>query len=382
MGKKKQKNEYPPLRMLKSLGRLSPDDYGRGMVLDWLKHCGQKESAFCTELLERMGDEDFNRYLANKQEFLNPDASAGGQILNAWMLEMSGDILTEDVKNRIMHRQAALDAEMKDILLLPGVWTRWSQSKQVYKPDADFAEALLETEELELTRDQLEHLPADTFYVDLSACRDFQPIVGGMVSVDRFPGWAGITVYLLTNDLAYFSMYSGGAYKDHGILSWDIPNLTNPTPNEYDVHDPDGRTVHYEMPQVGRTRVSMLCMQILCYLTSKRPDIRESPLTASTYRPGQKNPEKPRWSDVEIHDVGVRYGNTIRAMKQEEKNPGREEGSSGHTGRKPPRPHFRRAHWQRYWTGKGRTVCEVVWCAPSFIGRAMEQADVTVHRIV
>ena len=101
MGKKKQKNEYPPLRMLKSLGRLSPDDYGRGMVLDWLKHCGQKESAFCTELLERMGDEDFNRYLANKQEFLNPDASAGGQILNAWMLEMSGDILTEDVKNRI-----------------------------------------------------------------------------------------------------------------------------------------------------------------------------------------------------------------------------------------------------------------------------------------
>jgi len=382
---KKKKETYLPLWVMREISRLSPSMYGRGLLLDYLRRCGQNGSELGIKILDTMSEKDFDRYLVDKREFMSPEASPRGQILNHWMIEASTETLTADVKRRIMNGQAAIDAEMKDVFLFPGIWMRWNQNKQVYKPDADFAEALLETEELELTREQVDHLPVDTFYVDLSECSHFHPIVGGIVSVDRFPGRAGITVYLLTKDAAYFSQYSGGAYNEQGLLSLDIPKLVNPTPNEYDVHYPDGRLVHYALPEVGRTRMAMLCAQILCYLTSKKPDILDSPLTKHTYRPKETegSARKVRWSDVEIHDVGVHYGAAIRAMKRGAASPEAGDGhASGTGGRKPPRPHFRRAHWQRYWTGKGRTTCEVVWCAPSFVGRAMEQADVTVHRIV
>lgn len=43
---------------------------------------------------------------------------------------------------------------------------------------------------------------------------------------------------------------------------------------------------------------------------------------------------------------------------------------------------FRSAHWQHYWTGKGRTICEVKWIEPTFVGlNAKESKNITIHTI-
>lgn len=76
----------------------------------------------------------------------------------------------------------------------------------------------------------------------------------------------------------------------------------------------------------------------------------------------------------EVSRVGWRLGAAIRAAT----------GARG--GRSPderhgPRPHLRRAHWHRYWTGPltGERRLELRWVAPTFVGDP-DELPVTVHR--
>ena len=378
---KKQKTAFPPLAYVRMIAQMSPDEWGYGFLKTHLGGSG---------VVDGISEEEFTHYVSNLGEFLLSTAPPRYRALNEFMFQITDKILPDEVTNAILNGQADLRSELKDIFLAPELWMRWNKNKQVYRPDAEFANALMETESLQLTRDQLEHLPVNDFYIDLSDCGDaFAPIIGGLVSVELFAKSCSITTYLLTGQAdVTFSMYSGGEYDEKGMLALDIPKLDSQVRGNdtFDVYTPFGMVQHGASPAVSRKRMSVLCMQILCYLTSKRPDIRESPLTRSTYRPAKAGQTmRQRWSEVEMHDVGVYYGTTVRAMreKQEKKQETRQDitpDRQSHRERKSPRPHFRRAHWQRYWTGKGRTVCEVVWCAPSFVGHAPDEA--TVHRMV
>ena len=52
--------------------------------------------------------------------------------------------------------------------------------------------------------------------------------------------------------------------------------------------------------------------------------------------------------------------------------------------RKPPIPHFRAAHWSHYWTGKGRTNCELRWIEPIFVCGdydSSKNSDIIIHKI-
>lgn len=49
--------------------------------------------------------------------------------------------------------------------------------------------------------------------------------------------------------------------------------------------------------------------------------------------------------------------------------------------RKSPVPHFRRAHWQVYWVGKGRKEREVKWLEPIFVGFGDTAKDVVIHMV-
>ena len=49
--------------------------------------------------------------------------------------------------------------------------------------------------------------------------------------------------------------------------------------------------------------------------------------------------------------------------------------------RKSPSPHFRCAHWQRFWTGEGRKKCVVRWIEPTFVGNVKESKDCVIHTV-
>lgn len=70
--------------------------------------------------------------------------------------------------------------------------------------------------------------------------------------------------------------------------------------------------------QIPTATIPRIVFQLLLYLTSKEPDINESLKTKYTYRKPVGKPTNS-FKEVQIHEVGVKYGKTIKKFLQEEK---------------------------------------------------------------
>lgn len=87
-----------------------------------------------------------------------------------------------------------------------------------------------------------------------------------------------------------------------------------------------------------------------------------------------------------MQDVGIRYGAAVRTLLEEGQKKTVEHkdtveiaGNPNSRPRKSPVPHFRRAHWQIYWVGKGRKEREVKWIEPVFVGFGDTAKNVVIH---
>ena len=144
----------------------------------------------------------------------------------------------------------------------------------------------------------------------------------------------------------------------------------------------------------SRLDMVLFVFQLLCYLTSKEPDIAESPVTRGTYRKPVGKP-KNTFSEVQQHDVGVRYGKSIRTRLREndteekrrrktQKRAGNADDEQEKNVRKSPVPHFRSAHWQRYWVGEGRKQLVTKWIEQVYVGfrDRDDKTDVVIHKVL
>ena len=146
----------------------------------------------------------------------------------------------------------------------------------------------------------------------------------------------------------------------------------------------------FKEPVYSRKELSLLALQLICYITSKEPDINENDVTKSTYkRPKKDSKPKNKFSEIQKWDVGYKYGKTIRTkIKEAEKQyySSQRIGSNQNSKKRAPlTPHFRCAHWHHYWTGKGRTEYEVRWIEPTFVGfgDSIEKKAIhaTIHKV-
>lgn len=277
--------------------------------------------------------------------------------------------------------------EMRDLHLATVLFGRWARNKQVYKPDSEFAKALLHTEKMQISKYNIDHLPVNDFYIDLQNCDFFAPAIGIFVHVVPFEQEFCVATYLITSDMVFFSFYTGGEYNEQGIaeinydgLSTSDYTLSSSVEDEYKAID------FSKEKKLNRKETSVFAMQFLCYITSKEPEIEENPITKGTYKkPSKVSVPRNKFSEVQQWDVGIHYGKRIRIMQDEiKKNSNKQVISTvdGKVQRKSPVPHFRSAHWQHYWTGKGRTICEVKWIEPTFVGlNAKESSNITIHTI-
>lgn len=274
--------------------------------------------------------------------------------------------------------------EWRDYYLQPVIWDRWARNKQVYKPDPLFAEALSHTDRFQITKNQLVHEPTNCLYMDLQDVPIFGKVKGILVFflfLDEET--VSFSMSTLTDDLYSFTFYFSGRFDKEGIIEIDIDQFDR---RGYDVYTQMGDGKLQSMENcMGRVETILFAMQMLCYLSSKEPDIDESPQTRRTYK--KSGIVRNRFSEVQSWDVGVRYGNRVRVTVKEAVRNYKEEAEAleadikSPTLRKAPVPHFRSAHWQRYWTGVGRTTCEVRWIEPVFVGLRDSTPDVVIHRI-
>lgn len=285
-------------------------------------------------------------------------------------------------------------ADVKDIFCYPLIIEKWSENKQVYKPDNTFLDALVKTENFKITKRDIQHLPCYNFYLDLE---DYNNTYNGaFVQINSLENELYVTVYCMAKQDAWFSHYFHMIYDENGELSSQkMPDLfDNEEKNEKTImaFDSDTGRVSKNVIQLENdlttTEISRMVFQLMLYITSKEPDLKESEKTKYSYRKPSGAP-KNVFKEVQIYDVGVRYGRTIRTKLKEEQKKAKIEQYKPQNEtqeivekkqRKSPRLHFRCAHWQRVWTGKGRTTPENRWIEPTFVG-AGKQTDVIIHKV-
>lgn len=277
-------------------------------------------------------------------------------------------------------------SEIRDMTIEFLILDKWVRNKQVLKPDPVFTKYLCETERLQVSEDTFDNLPFNTFYLDLEDCNEngaYGDALGIFVNVMRMKedNETALTLYVLRPGNILVSLY----------LNFDM----NECPHEIDMTTIENNLKIETVPiivekekapaatTVNPRLMTILILQIINYIKTSKPDIMPSPEMKSTYRP--KNTIKNKYSEIYKQDVGIRVGNMI-SSKIKEMNVAKEkqEREAVIKGRKPPVPHFRRAHWQRFWTGKGRTVCELKWIEPVFVCgsyRSDSVTDVVIHNV-
>lgn len=125
----------------------------------------------------------------------------------------------------------------------------------------------------------------------------------------------------------------------------------------------------------GLSNYRLFLLQFLMYLSSKEPDVTQSADTINTNRPSTVLRNK--YSEIQKWDVGVRYGKKIRAYLKNQT--GQQILKSENNNSASKRPHIRKAHWERYHIGKGRSSLTTKWKEPIFVNGNSEDIVSTIH---
>lgn len=259
----------------------------------------------------------------------------------------------------------------------------WKTHKIVYEPDYDFSKALLGTNQLRVYPDVIKHLPYSTFYLDFSKNGLFT-YEGFFVQVKVYDtGTIRISSLPTENNYSYIPVKEyekePTAYSD---AFWLTPEMFTTEKGmsyfDYDLcHDSINTSDSYKTQWFlgGLSNFRLFLLQFLMYLSSKEPDIAESQDTVNTYRPSEI--VRNKYSEIQKWDVGVRYGAKIRCFnKQKMQQPGLCHAENKSSTK---RPHMRKAHWERYHTGKGRVNLTTKWKEPVFINGDSDDIISTIH---
>jgi hypothetical protein len=276
---------------------------------------------------------------------------------------------------------------------LPIVLETWSENKQVYKPDVDFLKDLAKTTNFKLHRSDIEHLPDRTFYIDCEGYED--NFWGAFVSVCKgFDGSFFVSIFGVSKNGELRNSNIFIDFDENGVSDIDKQFNNDILEDIAKIHEvlfnrPINLPKQSEDDLQWNTNIRLV-LQLMLYLTSKEPDIQESEVTKRTYRKPTGKPQNT-FREVQIKDVGIRYGKTIRAFKKEQK---KQQHHKEHNAndvevtiiegkkRKSPRLHYRSAHWQRYRVGPGRKKVINKWIEPVFVGAGKRtNTDVVIHKV-
>jgi len=298
-------------------------------------------------------------------------------------------VLGIDVRD-LLKGNMDIHSEFRDLTVFPLVLDMWAHHKQVYKPDKDFAVALMNTEKLELTKDLLEHLPYSIFYLDISDL-GLGDVHGIFVKVLVSENRACVIIYNLTNDLVYFSHYLQAVFDENGVTRFNKADIPEVKPYVLSAVKELSRGVQSDYNFNRRDTVGLV-MQMLAYISSQKPQIEESPKTKNTYKPNKfGDVVKNKWSELQMFEVGYAYGSAFRRKLEKAKEElgdvnieilTEKEEKKHHNS---PKPHIRCAHWHRWRCGEGhKELTPPRWMEPTFVGfgGAVEEAPIAVvHKV-
>lgn len=370
---------YPPLDFLK----IMKDE---GALTEYEEIISKYKGSFHASALQNTTALDFCLF-AISHNILNPSYEGKFQALNKLLIRQTPLLVQASnfTKKDIEEGRIDLQSEWRDHIIFPLFLGQWEKNKQVYKLDPDFTKALADSDNLTLTKDTIEHLPCESFYIDLSDLKEIYPVLGIYVFVNHTQESAYISSFTLTSSpsgkMFYYSSYMHADYKSDGTIRMDTSILQGKKTNFLTWED-NCENLKIESA-IDRVSLSALPIQLITYITSVDADIEESPITKNTYKkPQPALPPKNTFKEVQIWDTGIRFGTAFRRKLKEYAAEQKIRGPLDKK-RKPPVPHYRRAHWQRFWVGKHDSEDrhqENKWIPPIFVG-GTEAKNVTIHKV-
>lgn len=218
----------------------------------------------------------------------------------------------------------------------------WRKQKQVYVfPDEMFKIFCKETEDFDMDKKVFDYLPYKSIYLELNGYRGYH---GMIMKYCKFEREDNMLFILIKND--------GVTYRTLNFIFKEGEKFSDSI---------DRFIVDEDKDDVKS--IMAFGFQAAMYLCAKNCDIEENSITKGTYKHGETI--KNKFSEIRKWDVAERvvqeYKKSLEKLEESEQN---EEDldttvKGTQTKRKSPRMHWRKAHWQRYWVGKGRT--KLVW---------------------
>lgn len=296
------------------------------------------------------------------------------------------------IKNRQGQGHSYADArkQIRQSVAFATMFRCWEQYKQVYRFDSDFIDELMRTNTVEIPVNVLRRLPFRCFYLDIEDT-DWFPVFSGIFVYIGFDGKTGLP------NLALFPVKDNGSHRDSQIKACHISG-EQMTDWSMLVEDKETGEIYLQFTNQREFLTSVLpdaddlelfdrvlfVLHALLYLASNKPDILPSQKRKYVRVQAKKSggPKPETQAELNLQDVGIRYGAAIRKVKKQTRETGTTiiQNVSGKA-RKPMVGHMRSAHWHRYWVGKGRTECIVKWIPPTFVSGTGKELPITIHKV-
>jgi hypothetical protein len=261
---------------------------------------------------------------------------------------------------QMLYKEKEISIHMTTLYLL---LSKWRSNKEVYRFDEELEKSFIEMKDFSPPVEIFKYMPYPCIYIELSKGNVFRELGmhGFFAYIDcSLPGahylhisrvrMGGKESARLTLELTYDASVSE-IIKSAGLKG-----------------DLMGDEIE---------RFIFFALQCLMYLCAKNAEISENPEQAKVYRPGAEIKDKYR--EIRKWDVGIRYGRAVRKAIANE-NQTEEIHSAGNRNR--PRPHMRRAHWQHYWTGRGRKELILKWISTFGVNiESTEELPATIKEV-
>lgn len=276
----------------------------------------------------------------------------------------------------------------------------WAKQKQIFCFDNEFADELINTDNIVIVKDIFDYLPYSMFYIDMENTPVLQNIFKNIISEYAKDKDAVIQGSFFncfksnstpetlkheekTDSKEYYEVSFGILYKTkketvQKTFCFLIPN-----------EDAEMNIADYVEKMVNVNNNTNDCpegignlLQIIVYLCSEKPDIQENEETKKAY----KKPVSSFHSitDLKYFEVGVRFGTSVREWKSEkEQKLYTDKTATSKYSHSSPRPHYRRGHWHSYWykAENGGKVKKPKWLAPTLVnGSKFTETDYIIHK--
>ena len=299
---------------------------------------------------------------------------------------MNSKELQKDINNRIMRISGSRDSTGIVPTLL--IYKAWQRSRAVYSFNQELVEDIGQTEDTSLYISLLERLPFRDmlFYYPRGTFpkpRD-EETAGVYVHIETHPEslWIIFNHYDRNHnnpDQAFPGVHIAFPISDGMKISqiFETPQylewLTAYKRTMLFDHNLDRHQAEARLDEEKRALNTTL--NLMYYLSSTNADIKAITNRKKNQKrsPGPKADNMPA---IKHYEVGSQYSEIVfRHLKESlDLTENNEEKSNDESVVHPANsvkkrlPHARRAHWQHYWTGKGRTTLEVRWISDLFVG--------------